>query len=59
VPSISLLTPWNHRDRPKCCQAPSPVQNPSTILKPNKIKNSPAWQMSYGPLGILEVVSKK
>jgi hypothetical protein len=26
---------------------------------PNKIKNPPGWQMSYGPPGILDVVELK
>ena len=46
-------------DRTKCCQAPSPLQNPSTTLKPNHIKNPETCHLSYGALGILKVVSRK
>ncbi len=42
-----------------CCQAPSTVENPSTTFKPNHIKNLETCQMSFAPLGRIEIVRKQ
>jgi hypothetical protein len=47
------------RDPHETLSTPQNRGKPANPLKPNTISLLPTWQMSYGALGILEVLSKK